>query len=85
MGRHTFEIKIPPRLLAPSTLLLTVNSNIRFVGSVDLREACCEFSLSDLLTRLVAPGRSGILGVLLPWEHRPAAPNSPAEGNPVCL
>jgi hypothetical protein len=85
MGRHTFDIKLPPRLLAPLTLVLTVDSVMRFSGSVDLRESCCEFSLSDLSTRLVASGRSSILGVLLPWEHRRAALNSPAERNPVCL
>ena len=25
VGLHTFEIKIPPRLLAPTTYLLTIN------------------------------------------------------------
>jgi lipopolysaccharide transport system ATP-binding protein len=70
VGLHTFEIKIPPRLLAPTTYVLTISSIIRFSGVVDQHDACCEFTLRDLSTRLTAPGRSSVLGVLLPWNHR---------------
>jgi lipopolysaccharide transport system ATP-binding protein len=70
VGVHTFEIEVPARLLAPTSYLLTVSSIIRFTGVVDHRDACCEFTLRDLSTRLVVPGRSSVLGVLLPWNHR---------------
>ena len=69
VGLHTFEIEVPPRLLAPTTYLLSVNSLIRFAGVVDQHDACCEFSLRDLSTRMLVPGRSSILGILLPWDH----------------
>ena len=70
MGLHTFEISIPPRLLAPNTYLLTATSVIRFTGVADQRDACCEFTLRDLSsaqTSLV--DRSCVLGILLPWNH----------------
>jgi hypothetical protein len=68
-GRHTFEIQIPARLLATTTYLLTVSSVLRFTG-IDQHEACCEFTLRDLSIRGGAAGRSSVLGVLLPWNHR---------------
>jgi lipopolysaccharide transport system ATP-binding protein len=77
-GMHTFEIQIPPRLLAPATYLLSINSDIRFTGVIDQHEACCEFTLSDLSLRRVAPGRTSILGVLLPWRHRKTDPSASA-------
>jgi lipopolysaccharide transport system ATP-binding protein len=73
VGLHTFEITIPPRLLAPTTYLVTVSSSVHFIGVIDLHDSCCEFSLRDLSTRLIAPGRSGVLGVLLAWDHQQAA------------
>jgi lipopolysaccharide transport system ATP-binding protein len=73
LGLHTFKITIPPRLLAPASYLLTINSEVQFIGGVDRRDNCCQFSLRDLSTRLLAPGRSSVLGVLLPWEHRQSA------------
>ena len=48
VGLHTFEISIPPRLLAPTTYVLTITSVIRFTGVVDQHDACCEFVLQDL-------------------------------------
>ena len=42
VGLHTFEITIPPRLLAPATYLLTISSFIRFTGVADQQDACCE-------------------------------------------
>ena len=77
MGQHAFEIEIPPRLLAPTTYLLTVTCMIRFAGVVDQQDACCEFTLRDLSTRLIVPGRSSVLGVLLPWSHQPSELNKP--------
>ena len=77
MGQHAFEIEIPPRLLAPTTYLLTVSCMIRFAGVVDQQDACCEFTLRDLSTRLIVPGRSSVLGVLLPWSHQPSELNKP--------
>ena len=70
VGLHTFEITIPPRLLAPTTYLLTVSSGIQFIGTIDKWDACCEFSLRDLSTQAVDDDRSCVLGVLLPWHHR---------------
>jgi lipopolysaccharide transport system ATP-binding protein len=71
VGLHTFEIGIPPRLLAPTTYLLTVTSYIRFTGTIDQHDACCEFTLRDLSSmRSIAFNRSCVLGILLPWTHR---------------
>jgi lipopolysaccharide transport system ATP-binding protein len=71
VGLHTFEITIPPRLLAPTTYLVTVSSSVHFLGVVtDHHDTCCEFSLRDLSTRMIAPGRSGVVGVLLAWDHQ---------------
>jgi len=67
VGLHAFEIKIPPRLLAPTTYLLTLICRIQFVGAVDEKHACCEFALRDLVNPRAA--RQGILGTLLPWSH----------------
>ena len=66
-GLHTFEIKIPPRLLAPTTYLLTVICWIHFRGIVDEHRACCEFTVRDLINPHAS--RQGVLGVLLPWDH----------------
>jgi lipopolysaccharide transport system ATP-binding protein len=70
VGLHTFEIQLPPRLLAPTTYLLSVGAFIRFSGVADRHDACCEFTLRDLAATWVAAGRSGVLGVLLPWDHK---------------
>ena len=71
VGLHTFEISIPPRLLAPATYLLTVTSVIRFMGVADQHDACCEFVLRDLSSaRTGMIDRSCVLGILLPWNHQ---------------
>ena len=71
VGIHTFEISIPPRLLAPNTYMLTVTSVIRFAGVVDQHDACCEFVLRDLsVVRTGIIDRSCVLGTLLPWIHQ---------------
>jgi lipopolysaccharide transport system ATP-binding protein len=77
VGLHTFGIEIPPRLLAPTAYLLTVSCIVRFTGVVDQRDACCEFTLRDLSTRLIVPGRASVLGVLLPWSHQQSELDKP--------
>ncbi len=77
VGIHTFEISIPPRLLAPNTYLLTVTSVIRFAGVVDQRDACCEFVLRDLaLVQTSIIDRSCVLGTFLSWNHQRVSPSS---------
>ena len=81
-GVHTFEITIPPRLLAPNTYLLSLKAGIEFTGHVEHREACCEFSLRDFSHRLDTSQRSSVLGVLLQWnlEHwQPADASAPSD------
>jgi lipopolysaccharide transport system ATP-binding protein len=71
-GFHAFQIVMPPKLLSSMTYVLTVTCTIRFIGIVDEQEACCEFTVCDLSSR-VAPlyhARPGILGIRLPWSHR---------------
>ena len=75
VGPHAFEVEIPPRLLAPATYLLTVSSSVQFTGVIDQQDACCEFTLRDLSTRMIVPGRSSVLGALLPWRHQRSALN----------
>ena len=78
VGLHTFEITIPPRLLAPTTYLLSVSSLMRGTGVIDEHDACCEFSFQDLsLMQAGLVNRSSVLGVLLPWNHQ-------SERNPGC-
>ena len=71
-GLHVFEIEIPPRLLAPTTYVLTISSAINSTDLIDEREGCCEFTLCDFSNRVSALRRSrlGILGLRLPWGHR---------------
>jgi lipopolysaccharide transport system ATP-binding protein len=77
VGLHTFEITIPPRLLAPSTYLLNVSSVIRFTGVADQHDACCEFVLRDLsLAWASMLNRSCVLGTLLSWNHQKTTPTS---------
>jgi lipopolysaccharide transport system ATP-binding protein len=67
VGLHTFEIKIPPRLLASTTYLLTVGSASKYSGVLDHEHNCCEFTLRDLSSQ--DQSRPGVLGIRLPWEH----------------
>jgi lipopolysaccharide transport system ATP-binding protein len=71
-GLHVFEIGIPPRLLAPTTYVLTISSAIHSTDLIDEQEACCEFTLRDLSNRGFSQrlSRLGVLGLRLPWEHR---------------
>jgi lipopolysaccharide transport system ATP-binding protein len=68
VGLHTFEIKIPPRLLASTTYLLSVGSASKYSGVLDHEHNCCEFTLRDLSTQ--DQSRPGVLGIRLPWEHK---------------
>ena len=60
VGLHTFEIKVPPRLLASTTYLLTVASASKYSGVLDHEHNCCEFTLRDLSTQ--DQSRPGVLG-----------------------
>lgn len=73
IGLHSFEIKLPPKLLAPMTYLLSIRSTVQFSGDLEHYQACCEFRLRDLMSSY---GRTGVLGVQLPWEHQPVPVNS---------
>ncbi len=70
VGVHNFDLPIPPRLLGPSTYLVTVSSGSRFGGVIDHRHDCCEFTLRDLANQDDA--RPGVLGVRIPWNHSAA-------------
>ncbi len=67
VGLHAFEITIPPRLLAPTTYLLTLICWIHFRGIVDEKHTCYEFTLRDLVNPRA--NRQAVLGALLPWSH----------------
>jgi lipopolysaccharide transport system ATP-binding protein len=72
-GRHTFEIQLPPRLLAPTTYLLSIGSSAKFLGAIDHQHACCEFTLRDfsIPEKTHPDNRPGVLGIRLPWERQP--------------
>jgi lipopolysaccharide transport system ATP-binding protein len=70
VGSHTFEIAIPPRLLAPTTYFLTVGSANKYSGVLDHEHNCCEFTLRDLSSQ--DQSRLGVLAIRFPWEHNPA-------------
>ena len=82
LGRHTFDVKIPPRLLAPTTYLLTVGSIDAYNGTIDGHHSCCEFSLRDLSSQ--DQSSSGVLGIKLPWDYRHSAPSSSHAEQAVC-
>jgi lipopolysaccharide transport system ATP-binding protein len=82
VGLHSFEITIPPRLLAPTTYLVSLNAGIQFSGWIEHREACCQFTLRDFSTRLDTGARSSVLGVLLPWQHQRSCLNQPSTSSP---
>ena len=82
-GLHTFEIQIPPRLLAATTYLLTVGSTSRTFGIIDHQHTCCEFTLRDFSTQ--DQSRPGVLGIQLPWNQRDGEPYAPAERAKVSI
>jgi hypothetical protein len=67
VGVHTFDITIPPRLLGPTTYLVTVGSAGKYAGVIDHHYDCCELTLRDLAVQ--DQQRPGVLGVQLPWRH----------------
>ena len=67
VGLHTFEIAIPPRLLAPATYVLTVRNSIQFTGIIN-EHMCCKFTLRELAGAIHHRGH--VLGVQLPWDHQ---------------
>jgi lipopolysaccharide transport system ATP-binding protein len=69
-GTHSFNVVIPPRLLAPTTYLLTIGSAGKYSGVIDHHHDCCEFSLRDLSNQ--NQSRPGVLGVQLPWQQSEA-------------
>jgi lipopolysaccharide transport system ATP-binding protein len=76
VGRHTFEITIPPRLLAATTYLLTISLVDRTPGVFfDRRASCCEFTLRDLTDH--RHDRPAVLSTRLPWVLCDAPPGEP--------
>jgi lipopolysaccharide transport system ATP-binding protein len=71
-SRHTFDIQIPPRLLAPTTYLLSIASASKYLGPIDHQQACCEFTLRDFVVpqKIRPEYRPGVLGIRLPWKHQ---------------
>lgn len=66
-GIHTFEVTIPPRILAATSYVLTVGSAATFTGVIDHHYDCCEFTLRDLTSQYES--RPGVLSVRLPWSR----------------
>jgi lipopolysaccharide transport system ATP-binding protein len=71
-GMHRFSVTIPPRLLAPTTYLLSIGSAGKYAGVIDHHHDCAEFTLRDLSTQHQA--RRGVLGIQLPWQHDQTGP-----------
>jgi lipopolysaccharide transport system ATP-binding protein len=82
VGRHIFDVKIPPQLLAPTTYLLTVGSIDAYNGTIDGHHSCCEFTLRDLSSQ--NQSRSGVLGVKLLWDYRDALSRSSSTERAAC-
>jgi lipopolysaccharide transport system ATP-binding protein len=77
-GRHTFEVVIPPRLLASSTYTVTLAASVKFMGVLDHPQNCCEFTLRELDSQF--QNRPGVLGIRLPWTalaHTAPRPSDP--------
>jgi lipopolysaccharide transport system ATP-binding protein len=67
-GLHTFEIRIPPRILAPATYQLNIHCHNEYTRRmIDERSCCCEFTLRDLTN--IRQNRPALLGLQLPWAH----------------
>lgn len=77
-GRHTFEVAIPPMLLAPTTYSVTLSAVNEYEGIVDQRQNCGEFTLRDFESQSHRPG---ILGVRLPWTILPQADHGAEDSN----
>ncbi len=67
-GLHTFEIRIPPRILAATTYQLNLHCYNEYTRApIDDRLSCCEFTLRDLTN--IRQNRPALLGLQLPWGH----------------
>jgi lipopolysaccharide transport system ATP-binding protein len=71
-GLHTFEITIPPKLLAPTTYVLAIGGTNELTGSVDYPHSCCEFTIRNLSDMVHHHLQGGVLGFQLSWNHQPA-------------
>jgi lipopolysaccharide transport system ATP-binding protein len=78
IGLHIFEIKIPSRLLAPTSYLLNVGSQVELSGFLE-QQPCCEFTLREL-SMAIHP-RGDVLALLLPWDHE-VGPLKKTSGSP---
>jgi lipopolysaccharide transport system ATP-binding protein len=72
-GEHTFQIRIPPRLLASTTYTIEIAtwpvlSFDPLATDHDTRSGFAEFTIRDLTG--VYQNRPGMLGLMLPWEHQ---------------
>ena len=73
VGMHTFEIRIPARILAPTSYMISLVAYSEYitrdgVREIDSRPECCEFVLRDLKDS--RQNRPGTLGLMLPWDHQ---------------
>ena len=69
VGLHTFEVRIPPRVLAPRSYTIGISA-IKHDASVDefdIRPSCVDFTMVDLTS--VQQNRPGLVGIMLPWKH----------------
>jgi lipopolysaccharide transport system ATP-binding protein len=73
VGLHTFEIRIPGRVLASMTYTIGMAA-YRRIGFeenqhyFDFQPRCGQFTLRDLVS--IRQDRPGVLGLLLPWNHQ---------------
>ena len=68
VGIHSYDIRIPQRLLAPTTYVVSIYYHLDYVGTLEAYPSCCEFTLHDLThTRKLQPA---ILGLQIPWKHQ---------------
>jgi len=77
VGRHSFEIAIPPRLLASTTYTVTLSAVNKYTGVIDHPQNCCEFTLRDLDSQY--QNRPGVLGIRLPWTPLAHTPSRSAD------
>jgi lipopolysaccharide transport system ATP-binding protein len=80
MGLHTFEIRIPPRVLAPTTYQLNIHCENQYTKAIiDEQLSCCEFTLRDLTN--YRQSRPALLGIMLPWVRRQHDPEMVVAGS----
>ncbi len=74
-GIYTFKVVIPPNILAPTSYTLGVSSEAQFTGTIDLRQDCCEFTVSNLNSRLES--KPGVLNLPLEWTRESRSERTP--------